>query len=266
MKIQIHNDASIPILFEDDALLVVNKPAGVVVNRSETAKEKTVQDWVEGKFRANVQGEANSSLPLAFSPYPLAFVQRAGIVHRLDKETSGCLIVAKTPEAFAQLQRQFQERTVQKEYIALVHGMIEPKEGTIRVPILRSRGDRRKFAVLPGGRIAETRYATISTLHRVDRSIRNGRSQQLNLTLLRLFPKTGRTHQIRVHLVYIGHPIVSDTVYAGEKRSRADRAWCPRMFLHAQRITFRHPVDKRERAVEAPLPEDLGNVLQTLSR
>ena len=231
------------ILFEDQNLVVINKSAGLTVNRSETT-EYTLQDWVESKYPSNIR------------------IERSGIVHRLDKETSGCLIIAKTPESFAKLQRQFKNREVKKEYLALVHGQVESQEGTIKVPLGRSRADRQKFAVTPGGRISETSYQVVSywTLDSGLPALPAGR-----LTLLRLFPKTGRTHQIRVHLQYFGHPIVADDKYAGEKRAKEDRAWCQRLFLHAAKITFTHPVTNKIVSIEAELPEELKVVLSKLS-
>ena len=138
---------NIQILYEDNSLMVINKPAGTVVNRVETEKGETIQDWLENNFQFSIFNFQNL---------------RSGIVHRLDKETSGCLIIAKTEEAFVDLQRQFRERVVKKEYLALVHGRVEPKEGTIKVPIARSHHDRDKFAVVVGGRISETGYEVVS--------------------------------------------------------------------------------------------------------
>lgn len=232
----------ITILFEDDSLIVIDKPPGLVVNRSDTSGEETVQEWAEDKFES--------------------CIERAGIVHRLDKETSGCLIVAKTEQAFLELQRQFKAREVRKEYIALVHGRVEPHDGTINVPLARSRYDRQKFAVTPGGRISETRYE-------VERVFKGQSLQGLSLSvfsLLRLYPKTGRTHQIRVHLKYFGYPIVADETYAGEDRAREDRTWCPRLFLHAEKISFTHPVTKQRVTIEAPMPNDLSTALRKLDQ
>ena len=236
----------IKILFEDNQLMVIDKPAGVTVNRADTVGEKTVQDWAEEKMTNDELRMTNDHSTFLF---------RSGIVHRLDKETSGCLIIAKTEAAFIELQRQFKAREVKKEYLALVHGRVEPKQGTIRVPLARSRLDRQKFAVSPEGKQAETSY----TVHSVF-SIQNS-----EFSLLRLFPKTGRTHQIRVHLKYFGHPIVADEKYAGEKRAKLDRTWCPRLFLHAAKITFFHPLTKKELTVESALPEDLKETLPKLS-
>ena len=236
----------IKILFEDNQLMVIDKPAGVTVNRADTVGEKTVQDWAEEKMTNDELRMTNDHSTFLF---------RSGIVHRLDKETSGCLIIAKTEAAFIELQRQFKAREVKKEYLALVHGRVEPKQGTIRVPLARSRLDRQKFAVSPEGKQPETSY----TVHSVF-SIQNS-----EFSLLRLFPKTGRTHQIRVHLKYFGHPIVADEKYAGEKRAKLDRTWCPRLFLHAAKITFFHPLTKKELTVESALPEDLKETLPKLS-
>jgi 23S rRNA pseudouridine1911/1915/1917 synthase len=238
---------NIQILYEDDYLMVINKPAGMVVNRVETEKGETIQDWIDNKVK-------KVSRPTGCQPSNLlTFLQRSGIVHRLDKETSGCLIIAKTEEAFMDLQRQFRERLVKKEYLALVHGRVEPKEGTIKVPIARSHHDRDKFAVTVGGRISETSYKVHSVF-----SIQNS-----EFSFLRVFPKTGRTHQIRVHFKYFGHPLVSDGKYGGNI-ALEDRKWCPRIFLHAAKIEFYHPVTKDKVSIEADLPEDLVLVIPCL--
>ena len=130
------------VIFEDESLLVLDKPAGIVVNRAETTKDETIQDWLEGYFKLKDRGIGG----------------RAGIVHRLDKETSGILVVAKTKEVFENLQAQFKARKVKKEYTALVHGKVEIKTGTIEVPVGRLPWNRERFGVLPGGRAAETKY------------------------------------------------------------------------------------------------------------
>ncbi len=225
--------------------MIINKPAGVVVNRVEMEKGETVADWSESKFKVQ-----NSKLKTNGKS---EFIERNGIVHRLDKGTSGCLIIAKTEEVFTDLQRQFRERLVKKEYLALVHGKVEPKEGTIKVPIARSHHDRDKFTVIAGGRISETSYSVVSRL-----AINDSR-----LTLLKVFPKTGRTHQIRVHFKYFGHPLVSDEKYGGSV-ALEDLKWCPRIFLHAAKIEFYHPVTKDKVSIEADLPPDLVGVLKTL--
>ncbi len=248
------------IVFEDDELLVIDKPSGVTVNKADTTKgEKTVQEWVENKFKTQ-----NSKLKTATQNSKIEdFYSRAGIVHRLDKETSGLLLVAKTAEAFANLQQQFKERKVKKTYIALVHGEVKLEEGEIRVPIGRLPWNRKRFGVIAGGREAVTRYRVISNFQF---PISNKR-----MTLLELYPETGRTHQIRVHLKYFGHPIFADPLYGGRKQARADRKILPRVFLHAVKISFTHPASPvsggpqiREKIeFESPLSKELLKILSS---
>lgn len=253
------------ILFEDEALFVIDKPSGMVVNRSETTRGNwTVQEWAEERYQKyqmyqmyQKQKANHSEASGTFDTSDTfdTFFLRSGIVHRLDKETSGCLVVAKNPEAFGELVRQFKERTVKKEYIALAHGVVEPNDGTIRVPLQRSKSDRQRFAVSAGGRSAETSYRVEHIHHRGSEPY----------SFITIWPKTGRTHQIRVHLAYFGHPLVSDPTYGGRNRSSEDRIWCPRMFLHAAKISFIHPVKKTMMTVKSPVPLDLQAVLSTLS-
>lgn len=225
------------IIFEDDYLLVLSKPAGQTVNRAETTqKEITLQDELEKRFgiKDHAQGIGG----------------RAGIVHRLDKETSGVLIVAKTQEAFENLQAQFKQRTVDKEYLALVHGETD-KEGKIEAPLGRHPKFRMRFAVVPGGRESTTLYEREAIY-------------QAKLSFLRIHPLTGRTHQIRVHLKYIGHPVVSDPLYLPPKILKEDLTFCPRLFLHATALSFTHPKTSARMRFEAELPQDLQKVLSTL--
>jgi 23S rRNA pseudouridine1911/1915/1917 synthase len=247
------------IIFEDEEILVLEKPAGMVVNRAETTKgEETVQDWVGRKLKIK------------------DFYGRGGIVHRLDKETSGLLMVAKTLKAFENLQRQFKERKVKKKYLALVHGRVEPSSGVIEASISRSPYDRKKFGVFLGGREARTRYKVIEVGKWEVGSPRGlaprgsesgsgdekwGKKKSKPLTFLELTPETGRTHQIRVHLKYIGHPLVGDEKYAGRKTAREDRQWCPRQFLHASELSFTHPKTGKKVEFFSKLPSDLRTVM-----
>jgi 23S rRNA pseudouridine1911/1915/1917 synthase len=233
----------LPILFEDNALLVVNKPPGIVVNRADSVKMETVQDWA-----AAYLGIAK---PEGVSLENESFYDRAGIVHRIDKETSGCLVIAKTPEVFLTLQAYFKERTVKKAYLALCHGKIVPEDGEIRAPVGRLPWNRERFGIVPGGKDAVTRY------HVRESFVRDGEP----LTFVELFPETGRTHQIRVHLKYINHPIVGDLQYAGRKTSRDDREWAPRVMLHAWKIAFMHPTNGSSVAIEATMPDDMKRTL-----
>lgn len=241
---------SVPIIFEDDALLVVNKPAGITVNRSETTiHEQTLQDWVDAKRKAQSAERKNDE--------DSDFYQRSGIVHRIDKETSGILLIAKTPEAFSTLQAEFKERKVKKTYRALAHGKVAPETGEINVPVGRLPWNRRQFGIVAGGRESVTFYT-------VEGYFRTPDKRREPLTLLRLNPITGRTHQIRVHLQYLGHPIFADFLYAGRKTQREDRKLLGRVFLHAASISFFHPVTNELISLEAPLPSELQQVLDLL--
>ncbi|MBI2431221.1 MAG: RluA family pseudouridine synthase [Candidatus Levybacteria bacterium] len=234
------------VLYEDTQFFVLDKPAGMTVNKADTTKgERTVQDWIASKFSIfNFQFSKDEESD---------FYKRAGIVHRIDKETSGILVVAKTLSAFLELQRQFKERIVKKTYLALVHGKVIPEEGEIRVPVGRLPWNRKRFGVVAGGRDAVTRY----------RVIKNYTLNTNLYTLLALFPETGRTHQIRVHLKYFGHPIFSDSLYAGRKTARNDRKILPRVFLHATKISFIHPKTGKTISFESPLPKELQKIIQT---
>lgn len=267
------------ILFEDEYLLAVNKPSGMVVNRGLPAGGLTMQDWVESNDKIQI-----SKSKFDIGRLDLGFYQRSGVVHRLDKETSGVVLVAKTPEVFRALQRQFKAREVEKVYVGLVHGKVEPAEGVINAPTGRLPWRRTRFGVLPEGRGAVTKYRVLRYLevrnerwkarfrggkwdNRPDISLQSPASHIPRLTsfsLIEFYPQTGRTHQIRVHAKHIGHPIVADPLYAGRKTARRDRTWCPRLFLHAQELMFTHPVGGKRMTVEAPLPKDLARVLEHL--
>ncbi len=239
------------IIFEDTGLIVLSKPSGLIVNKSDTTiHEVTVQDWIEKKFEFQV-----SKLKIDKES---DFYKRSGIVHRLDKETSGILLIAKTQTAFDNLQKQFKERIVEKEYRALVHGNLLPNKGEINVPVGRLEYNRKRFGIVAGGREAVTMYKTIATY--------TARSTHEQLSLLTIYPKTGRTHQIRVHLKYLNHPVFSDVLYGGRKTSRNDRKLLSRLFLHAAKISFLHPVTGQMMTFESPLPEALQEFLDNLIR
>jgi len=229
---------SIKIIYEDDNILVLDKPAGITVNKSDTTKdEQTVQDFVAQVIPLKDTEEKTSD-----------FYLRNGIVHRIDKETSGILLVAKNKEAFENLQLQFKERRVHKTYIALVHGKVVSDTGEIIVPVGRLPWNRKRFGVLAGGKDAITSYTVIERFEKP-------------FTLLELNPKTGRTHQIRVHLKYFNHPIFADYLYAGRKTSRDDRKILERVFLHAHKISFENPQSGEVMNFESPLPFELEQTL-----
>lgn len=225
------------IVFEDKTLLVVDKPAGMIINQAETTKGiVTLQDWLIKLKKIKLD--------------------RAGIVHRLDKETSGLLVVAKTESTMQALQKQFKDRTVQKTYWCLVHGQVKPKEGEINAPINRNPFNRKRFGVFIGGREAKTEYQVLDYYS----------YQQLDLSLLAVKPKTGRTHQIRVHLKHLGYPLVADEWYAGRKTSQSDRQWCPRLFLHAKELCLIHPISGQQQQFKTELAVDLQGVLDKLTK
>lgn len=227
------------IIYEDESFFVVEKPTGWITDASNTTTtQPVIQKWIADHFKFDIND----------------FAHRNGIVHRLDKETSGLLLVAKTKEAFEELQRQFKERIVHKTYVALVHGEVIGKEGIINEPVGRLPWRKDRFGVLADGREAVTEYKTIAVY-----SIAN-----IVYSLLELKPKTGRTHQIRIHLKHIGHPIVADEFYAGRKTARHDRKWCPRLFLHAGEIEFLHPFTGKEIIFESELASDLREALAKL--
>lgn len=233
------------ILFEDQFFLVLDKPAGWVVNDAETVKHNlVVQTWLSDHYEFETTKEREL---------------RSGIVHRLDKETSGILLIAKTKDVFYELQRQFRERIVEKTYVALCHGIPKVKEGKIEAEVGRLPWRRDRFGVLPGGRDSLTFYKVLKewageTVTQFDKSGKG-------FSLIEFYPKTGRTHQIRIHAKYIGHPLVGDDFYAGRKTARNDRKWCPRLFLHAKAISFLHPSTKEKVAFESEFPGDLQEVI-----
>ena len=221
------------VIYEDDALLVVNKPAGMVVHPAYGHASGTLVNAV-----------------LAHCPQiaDVGGPDRAGVVHRLDKDTSGLILIAKDGVTRAALQRQFKRRQVAKTYLALVEGQMQPREGVVEAPVGRDKRQRKKMAVVRSGREARTMYRAIEYF--------------ANYTLLEVRPHTGRTHQVRVHLSWLGYPIVGDAVY-GRHRQRLLRG---RHFLHAARIRFSHPATSEEVEFEAPLPPELADVLKQLRR
>ena len=228
------------ILYQDADLLVINKPAGMVVHPA------------AGNWHGTL---VNAVLYHCPDLEGVGGAHRPGIVHRLDKDTSGVVLVAKNDAAHRALQAQFQARTVHKTYWALVYGLLAPAQGEIVAPIGRDPRDRKRMAVVQsGGRPATTRYETLDSFRIPATGER--------LSWLACHPLTGRTHQIRVHLAYIKHPIVGDEVYC-TRRKTAVR--CPRQFLHAERISFRLPSTGEEVEFSAPLADDLRAVLDKLA-
>lgn len=233
---------ALDVVYEDDELLVVNKPAGMVVHPAPGHREGTVVNALLARFPRSSE---------------IGGPERSGVVHRLDRDTSGLLLVAKTPEAHAGLQAQFKDRAVRKTYLALVEGQVEPAEGRIDAPIGRDPSNRKRMAVVSarrGGRSAVTDFRVLGYFEpKVS-------PQRVSFTLLELDLHTGRTHQIRVHLAFIKHPVVGDRVYG--RRRQLIR--CPRQFLHAAKLVYAHPTTHKTMEAETTLPEDLEAVLGEL--
>ena len=225
---------SIPfgVAYEDEAMLIVDKPAGLVVHPSAGHGSGTLVNALLG--RARDRGEALGSI---------AGVGRPGIVHRLDKETSGLMAVAKTDEAQASLMRQFGDRSIEKGYLALVRGEPPSSRGRIEAPVGRDPRDRQRMAVVAGGRESTTEYEVVAA----------GPGH----ALLALRPLTGRTHQIRAHLSYLGLPIAGDIRYGGGEGPGGLR----RQFLHAARLGLERPLDGRRMRAWSELPDDLAACL-----
>lgn len=241
------------ILYEDDHLLVVNKPRGMTVHPAPGSRHGTLVNAVLAHC-AELSGVGGEMRP--------------GIVHRLDKDTSGLLVVAKTDAAHASLQQQFQKRSAGRAYLALVWGETKFNEAEVAAPIGRHPTDRQKMAVIRDT-TRHTARAAVTRLTTLER--------YPGFTLLRARLDTGRTHQIRVHCAFIGHPVVGDPTYGGVKRApsdaytRSDRrelepliAGMAGQALHAQRLEFDHPADSRRMAFEAPAPADMTALLEWL--
>ena len=236
------------IIHKEEGFLILNKPSGMIVNNADTAKDEyTVQDFIQENFTLRGVPDSTSE-----------FESRGGIVHRLDKETSGALIVALNEDCFVAFQKQFKEKKVKKEYLALVHGKLVP-EGEVNVPIGRLPWNRMRFGVIPQGRESYTKFKVMKYM-----AIKDMKRSEV-LSLVTVFPQTGRTHQIRVHMQYVGHPIFADNLYAGRKNIVRDRKLLDRHFLHASKITFSHPVTGKPMTFEAPLPSELAAFLDTLT-
>ncbi len=219
------------ILYEDQTVLVLNKPPGLVVHPAAGNESGTLVN------------------ALLFHDPVFKEIERAGIVHRLDKDTSGVMVVAKTAEAMLELQRQFKARETEKEYLAVVWGTPPPR-GRIETWIGRHPVHRQKMAVLKeGGRKAVSSYEALEYF--------------ADVTLVRVAIETGRTHQIRVHMAHLGHPVVGDTVY-GRARRMALPVLPNRQMLHADRLTFTHPASGKRLSFEAPLFDDMRLLLDSL--
>ncbi|MFR0822760.1 MAG: RluA family pseudouridine synthase [Clostridia bacterium] len=226
----------IEIMYEDEDILVVNKPKGLVVHPGNGNPDGTLVNAIMAKCKDGLSGIGGEIRP--------------GIVHRLDKDTSGLLIVAKNDKAHITMSEQIKNRQVKKTYIALVKGIITEREATINMPIGRSTKDRKKMAVTKDGKEAITHFKVIKRYQKTEASY----------SLLEVKIETGRTHQIRVHMAQIGHPIIGDMVYSNGKNEFGVEGQC----LHAQKLAFKHPTTGKQIEIEAPLPTYLQDILEQL--
>ena len=227
-------DIPVEIIYEDSDIIVVNKPKGMVVHPANGNPDGTLVNAIMSICKDSLSGIGGEIRP--------------GIVHRIDKDTSGILIVAKNDKAHINLSEQIKNHEVKKTYIALVRGMVKENEATINMPIGRSTKDRKKMAVTKNGKEAITHFKVLE------------RYPQHNCTLLEVKIETGRTHQIRVHLSQIGYPIIGDMVYSNGKNEWGILGQC----LHAKSLQFKHPITGKEMFLEAELPEYLQKILKGL--
>lgn len=225
-------DIPVEILYEDNDIIVVNKPKGMVVHPANGNPDGTLVNAIMAICKDSLSGIGGEIRP--------------GIVHRLDKDTSGALIIAKNDKAHIQMSEQIKNHEVEKTYIALVRGFVKENEATINMPIGRSTKDRKKMAVTKNGKQAITHFKVLERFK--------------NYTLLEVKIETGRTHQIRVHLTEIGYPIVGDTVYSNGKNEWGIQGQC----LHAKSLKFKHPITGKEMFIEAPMPEYFEKIISEL--
>lgn len=225
-------DIPVDVLYEDSDIIVVNKPKGMVVHPANGNPDGTLVNAVMAICKDSLSGIGGEIRP--------------GIVHRLDKDTSGVIIVAKNDKAHINMSEQIKNHEVEKTYIALVKGFVKENEATINMPIGRSTKDRKKMAVNKNGKNAVTHFKVIERFK--------------NYTLLEVKIETGRTHQIRVHLSEIGYPIVGDVAYSNGKNEWGIEGQC----LHARSLKFKHPITGKEMFIEAPLPEYFQKLIEEL--
>lgn len=271
------------IIYEDDDLLVLNKPAGLIVNSATSHQEVSLQNLMTDYLHLTSLAPAFNSqlIPADFDPQygsPAQIWQdRLGMVHRLDKNTSGLILWAKNPASLILLLRSFRQREISKTYLCLVHGLFgQETSGRISLPLARKLTNRQIMAVNPAGRAAVTNYQVLQTwrefsysrLQTVLPDIPFNRQHFAKVyqgfSLVQAAPKTGRTHQIRAHFTHLKHPLAGDIAYLSHKKAQLDALWCPRQFLHASEITFPHPTTHQLQTFSVPLPVDLQTVLTFL--
>ncbi len=247
-------------LFENENVIVLFKPSGLIVHNDGKRNEKNVVDWILKNF-PSLRG-VGEDMKVKGKDGEDVSIERPGIVHRIDRDTSGVLVLAKNQDSFLDLKEKFKKREIKKTYIALVYGCPREKEGVIDVPIGRSKKD---FRMRQAGFFARGKMRDALTHYRVincfeDQRKKNKQGKYDRYALLELTPKTGRTHQIRVHLKYINHPIVADPLYRGKRK---ECLGLKRTALHARSISFVDK-DREEISVRAEIPEDFQRAVSLL--
>lgn len=235
IKIEAQN-IPLDIIYEDEDILVVNKQKGLVVHPGSGNLDGTLVNAIMAHCKDSLSGIGGELRP--------------GIVHRLDKDTSGLLIIAKNDKAHINMSEQIKDRKVNKTYIALVRGIVTENEATINMPIARSLKDRKKMAVNKNGKEAITHFKVLERFT----------TSKASYSLLEVKIDTGRTHQIRVHMAEIGHPVIGDMVYSNGKNEFGVEGQC----LHAKKLEFNHPITNKEMELEAPLPKYFEEILKSL--
>ncbi len=226
-------DITLDVIYEDKDIIIINKQKGMVVHPANGNYDGTLVNAIMAKCKDSLSGIGGEIRP--------------GIVHRLDKDTSGAIIVAKNDKAHVNLSNQIKNHNVTKTYIALVRGIIKENQATIKMPIARSKTDRKKMAVDPKGKEAITHFEVLERFEN-------------KYTLLKVNIETGRTHQIRVHMSYIGYPLVGDEVYSNGKNEFGIKGQC----LHAWKLDFKHPITEKPMHIEAKIPEYFEEVIKKL--
>lgn len=242
----------IEIIYQDSDHLALYKPAGVVVNRSQTTTEATLQDWAVDNLR-----EVKSNLEK--SQVDPVFKKRTGMVHRLDKQTSGIILWAKHPQAMFGLMKQFKARQVSKSYLTLVHGQLAVEQGQIRLPLGRLPQDKTKFGVVINGKMSQTEYQ-VRHLFAPTSDFQDG------FSLVEVKPITGRTHQIRVVMNHLGHPVVGDSYYLHKKRAQLDADYTSRHLLHAWKIKYQQPHTGRDLELTAEPRSDFSQPITKITQ
>ena len=234
-------ESKIKVVFENENFIVINKPSGLVVNRSQTVKDTaTLQDYLN----ENIELESDDDLESEFN-------KRNGIVHRLDKDTSGIILVAKNDKYFTYLQSLFKERKIKKEYVAVVLGQVNEERFEIDAPIGRDPKSRFRFAIVRGEKESQTYFERIKLIS----------ESENNYTSLKCFPKTGRTHQIRVHLAAYGFPILGDKTYSSARDSELyENLGINRLMLHSKSVTF-NDMNNEEFSFECEIPEEFSKFM-----